>query len=341
MKAFGRALRSPLIGFLLAGLAVPLLVLWAGRVDFRELLAVGTELVLASLALNGIRFLAQGSRLYVLLRASGIEIGLWRSVIIRGASEFFALTVFPFGADEAFRTVVLRRLGLDTFHSIRVAFAELVFDVMAVAPFAVVAGLMALMAGNAHLATVLVPVASFQLLGSLLMARTVLRGRISGLEHLGRLSGLGRRLGMGGAWTSQNAGTDPEDRRIDLWKPWLVGVMASLSLVTALSHAALLHISLGPVGPGLIGSIIAHSSGGVLGSLPVTVGGAGLTEAGIHLSLLGLYGIDRLDAVLRWRIMTYHMCLAISGLMLLFSGGAIRKLVSRGSGNQPQQPKES
>jgi uncharacterized membrane protein YbhN (UPF0104 family) len=117
--------------------------------------------------------------------------------------------------------------------------------------------------------------------------------------------------------------------------------MASLSLVTALSHAALLHISLGPGGPGLIGSIIAHSSGGVLGSLPVTVGGAGLTEAGIHLSLLGLYGIDRLDAVLRWRIMTYHMCLAISGLMLFFSGGAIRKLGSRGSGNQPQPPKES
>jgi len=60
-------------------------VLWAGRVDFRELLAVGTELVLASLALNGIRFLAQGSRLYVLLRASGIEIDLWRSVIIKSS----------------------------------------------------------------------------------------------------------------------------------------------------------------------------------------------------------------------------------------------------------------
>ena len=82
MKAFGRALRSPLIGFLLAGLAVPLLVLWAGRVDPGELLTVGTELVLASLVLNGIRFLAQGSRLYALLRASGIEIDLRRSVII-------------------------------------------------------------------------------------------------------------------------------------------------------------------------------------------------------------------------------------------------------------------
>jgi hypothetical protein len=337
MRAFGRALRSPLIGFLLAGLAVPLLVLWAGRVDLGDLVAVGTELVLASLALNGIRFLAQGSRLYVLLLASGIEIDLWRSVIVRGASEFFALTVFPFGADEAFRTVVLRRLGLNTFHSIRVAFAELVFDVMAVAPFAVTAGVMALMAGNAHLATLLVPVASVQLLGSLVMARTVLRGRISGLGHLGWLGELGRRLGMGGAWTAQNA-DNPDDRQIDLWKPWLVGALASLSLVTALSHAALLQISLGPGGPGLVGSVVAHSSGGVLGSLPVTVGGAGLTEAGIHLSLLGLYGIDRLDAVLRWRIMTYHVCLAISGLMLLFSGGVIRELVAKGSGHRPHLP---
>ena len=95
MRALGRGLRSPIAGFLLAGLAIPLLLLWAGRVDLRDLLAMGAELLLASLALNGIRFLAQGSRLYVLLRAAGIRIDFWRSVIIRGASEFFALTVFP------------------------------------------------------------------------------------------------------------------------------------------------------------------------------------------------------------------------------------------------------
>jgi len=332
MRALGRALRSPLTGILLAGLAIPLLLLWAGRVDLRDLLAVGAELLLASLALNGVRFLAQGSRLYVLLRAAGTEIGLWRSVIIRGASEFFALTVFPFGADEAFRTVVLRRLGLNTFHSVRIAFAELVFDVMVVAPFAVAAGLMGLRAGNAHLATILVPVASAQLLGSLVMARTVLRGRVSGLEKFGWLSVLGRRVGVGEALTPQNA-VNPDERQVDLWRPWLVGALTSLSFVTALAHAALLQISLGPAGPGLIESVVAHSSGGVLGSLPVTVGGAGLTEAGVHLSLLGLYGIDRLDAVLRWRIMTYHVCLAISGFMLLVSGGVIRELVAKGSGH--------
>ncbi len=329
MRALKRALGSPLVGFLLSGLAVPLLLLWAGRVDLGDLLAVGTELALLSLALNGIRFLAQGSRLYVLLRASGVEIGLWRSVIVRGASEFFALTVFPFGADEAFRTAVLRRLGLSTLHSVRIAFAELVFDVMIVAPFAVIAGLMSLMAGNPHLATLLVPVASVQLIGSLLMARTVLSGRVSGLRRPRWLDELGRRLGIGEAWTTENAGS-PDDRRTGLWRPWLIGAMTSLSLVTALSHAALLQISLGPSGPGLIGSVIAFSSGGVLGSLPVTVGGAGLTEAGIHLSLLGLYDIDRLDAVLKWRIMTYHVCLAISGVMLLISGGVIRGLLSRG-----------
>ncbi len=331
MKAFGRVVRSPLFGLLLAGLTIPLLLLWVGRIDPRDLLAMGADLLLASLALNGVRFLAQGSRLYVLLRASGTEIGLWRSVIIRGASEFFALTVLPFGADEAFRTVVLRRLGLNTLHSIRVAFAELVFDVMVVAPFAVVAGVMALMAGNTHLATILVPVASAQLLGSLVMARTVLRGRVSGLEKLGWLSVLGRRIGVGEALSQQN-GVNPYERQVNLWRPWLVGALTSLSLVTALSHAALLQISLGSGGPGLIGSVIAHSSGGVLGSLPVTVGGAGLTEAGVHLSLLGLYGIDRLDAVLRWRIMTYHVCLAISGLMLFVSGGVIRELLAKGSG---------
>ncbi len=335
MNAFGKALRSPLIGFLLAGLAVPLLLLWAGGVGLEGLLAMGMELVLSSLALNGIRFLAQGSRLYLLLRASGIRIDLWRSVVIRAASEFFALTVFPFGADEAFRTAVLRRLGLNALQSVRVAFAELVFDVMVVAPFALAAGLMALKTGGIHLSTLLVPIASTQLLGSLLMARTVLSGRVSKLEKLGWLNALGRRIGLSEAWTVRGT-VGADDRRIDLWRPRLVGSMTTLSLVTALSHALLLHIALGPEGPGPIESVIAFSSGGVLGSLPVTVGGAGLTEAGIHLSLLGLYGIDRLEAVLRWRIATYHVCLVISGFMLLVSGGVIRELVAKGPLREPR-----
>ncbi|MDJ0273619.1 MAG: lysylphosphatidylglycerol synthase domain-containing protein [Nitrososphaerota archaeon] len=324
MNVIGRFLRSPLAGLLIAGVVIPLVLLRAGGIGLEDLMDVGPDLLATSLALNGLRFLAQGMRLHALLNAAGVRQKLTRSVLIRGASEFFALTVFPFGADEAFRTAVLTRLGLSVWTSLRIAFAELIFDVMVVAPFALVAGTIALSAGNAHLAALLIPVASVQLTFSLAISSVVLKGTVPRSRVIGWVSSVTSRFRVGGLNrpVSEEGWTDD---RSDLRKPQLVASMTLLSLAVMLAHAVLLQLALSSWGIDLIVAVIAFSSGGVLGSLPVTVGGAGLTEAGIHLALRSLFGVDDLEAVLKWRLMTYHVCLALSALILLLYGRRVRQ----------------
>jgi len=64
-------------------------------------------------------------------------------------------------------------------------------------------------------------------------------------------------------------------------------------------------------------ALYAFCSGETLGVLPITVGGAGLTEAGVYLYMERVLEIDSWSSVIKWRIATYYITLIITSFMLI------------------------
>ena len=76
--------------------------------------------------------------------------------------------------------------------------------------------------------------------------------------------------------------------------------------------------------------LYAFRSGETLGVLPVTAGGAGLTEIGVYLYLLRVLGVDSLSSVIKWRIATYYITLIITSFMLIYTSiKYFRKFLAR------------
>ncbi|MCX8202018.1 MAG: hypothetical protein N3H84_07970, partial [Candidatus Caldarchaeum sp.] len=97
----------------------------------------------------------------------------------------------------------------------------------------------------------------------------------------------------------------------------LTFLLASTAVVMS-APALILYLQLGSIGStGFLASLFSFHSGNVLGVLPVTVGGAGLTEAGVYIYLRTVYGIDSAATVVQWRIATYYVSLILSGVMFL------------------------
>ncbi len=77
---------------------------------------------------------------------------------------------------------------------------------------------------------------------------------------------------------------------------------------------------------GLYDSILATAASTELGSLPITVGGSGLTEIGLWAYVSGLNNLpslnevlkdSHLDVIISWRIASYHIPLMIMWLVLM------------------------
>ncbi|MDW3610920.1 MAG: lysylphosphatidylglycerol synthase transmembrane domain-containing protein [Nitrososphaeraceae archaeon] len=88
---------------------------------------------------------------------------------------------------------------------------------------------------------------------------------------------------------------------------------------------------------GLYDSILATAASTELGSLPITVGGSGLTEIGLWAYVSGLNNLpslnevlkdSHLDVIISWRIASYHIPLMIMWLVLMRLT-VIKKIMSK------------
>ena len=88
---------------------------------------------------------------------------------------------------------------------------------------------------------------------------------------------------------------------------------------------------------GLYDSILATAASTELGSLPITVGGSGLTEIGLWAYVSGLNNLpslndvlkdSHLDVIISWRIASYHIPLMIMWFVLMRLA-VVKKITSR------------
>lgn len=95
-------------------------------------------------------------------------------------------------------------------------------------------------------------------------------------------------------------------------------LLIMLTIIVIIAPAIILYGILVEYGYGnFLNALYAFRSGEVLGVLPVTIGGAGLTEAGVYLYMERVLGIDSWSSVIKWRIATYYITLIVTSSMLV------------------------
>lgn len=317
MKDGRRALRLSLIG-LAASVAVVFVIMRLFNVPVTSILAVSPQLLLVSVLLCVMRLVAQGLRFYVLVkRHSVVRLGLGEALVVRSVSEFFALTTVPFVADESVRLMILVQQGEKPVTAFWIAFSELILDVAVTAPIAVSAGLAAFIHGDVYLAAVLMVLPLIQLtLTTMLILLPRLR-KTHSLNIAGRISIPRRFLEPLKEFSGQSSDflKNFASSRGMTVTALLIGLTAAVMTLPAVTLYMVYSMSFDV---GFVEALFAFHAGNVLGVLPVTVGGAGLTEAGTFLFSSRILNVSSMDAVVLWRILTYYLTLLLTGLSFLF-----------------------
>jgi uncharacterized membrane protein YbhN (UPF0104 family) len=81
-------------------------------------------------------------------------------------------------------------------------------------------------------------------------------------------------------------------------------------------------------------STLAVYAAGAIAAVPVTIGGAGIMELTMQAYLISVYTFSSWASIVLWRIATYQVLLAITGVVFLMF---VRKATKRSS-RIPQKP---
>jgi len=314
----------------IVSVAITMLISRFSDVQLDSLLSTPPSLTSLAIALSLARLGAQGTRFYLLVKWNSlVRMGLWEAFLARGVSEFFALTTIPFLADEFVRTWMLTWRGERIGPALRIAFTELALDVAVSAPLTFAASTVALARGEIVISAMLyaIPGAQLATLAALLSMAAVRGG--SGLERFVTI--LAERVpGLGKAIEVLRSGLEPRGVSSSWQKTVILSV---ISVAVALTPAATLYLVFSRrTGAGFIEALYAFHAGNALGVLPVTVGGSGLTESGVYIYSSRVLGASSWEAVILWRILTYHTTLVVCGILLVFFT-LHRALKLRGTGD--------
>ncbi len=320
MSRVGRLIRGSLAG-LVASIGITLLITSLFNIPLSTLLSIPPSLLLLSIGLCLARLLAQGVRFHLLVqRLSATPMSIGEAFMIRSVSEFFALTTIPFMADEAVRAWILTEKGENPIVALWIAFIELILDVLVAAPIALLAGVAAMSHGAISVAIVLIVIPALQLI---VVTSLIMQPRRHGLELLRRMTSLlERRLPVFGRVLNmlKQPGSDSpgflEQLNFSRGKTISAGLLAATVAVMLIPAVTLYAVFSNHTAIGFIDAIYAFHAGNTLGVLPVTVGGAGLTEAGVYLFSSRVLRVYSWIAVVLWRILTYYLTLLVSGVML-------------------------
>jgi len=124
-------LRKTLIGVLVSVIVLFILTTLFG-VELSDVTAVGLWAFIASSALSMTGLTARSVRFVILVRryCGEVEIGAFKALLVRLASEFVALLSLSYVGDEAFRLGWLSKKGVNPGRAAWVAYLEIFFDVL-------------------------------------------------------------------------------------------------------------------------------------------------------------------------------------------------------------------
>ena len=322
--------RKTIIG-IAASLVIIFVIIKFSEVSVGEILRISASLFALFLFLAVLRAVAQGLRLYLMVRRyAPNRVSIGKALLLRASSEFFALTTIPFIADELARVAMLRQTGLETSTAASIAFSEMILDILVGGLVACLAGVSAVLAGSPSLGAVILFISVSQLT-AILVFTFLTAGKDFGAS-IDKLFGLARN---GSPRDKASASLEavlktigPAVSALFTRDRPLLAPLVALTLIVMTTPALALYL-LAP-SAGVLGSLYAFHADNALGVIPVTVGGSGLTEAGVFLYLSGVLRAGSWTPVIVWRIATYYLTLLITGAtVVIYSSGLLLGLRSR------------
>lgn len=301
-------------------------------VKVEDVLAVGLLPFVVSASLAAGELLVRSARFVFLVNKyqKGIRVGVLKALVIRLASEFVALISFSYVGDEMFRLGWLAKKGVEPGRAAWIAYAEIFFDVLIGTTLSIASAALLITRGATVLGAVVAAIAGGVLtIHILFLAYSVKRNlHLPGIarKFLEKFFGeKGRRAAQTIDETlasfSRVARGVVEERDYRV-----VSINVLLTFLGVLLWAGSLQVLLNASGIGVsfLESLLIVYAAVALSTIPVTIGGSGLSELGAALSTSALAAGNPWGAVVAWRIATYHIPLIICGLSMAWAMAELR-----------------
>ncbi|HYC12141.1 MAG TPA: lysylphosphatidylglycerol synthase domain-containing protein [Nitrososphaerales archaeon] len=246
----------------------------------------------------------------------------------RVGSEFVALTTPSFIGGEFVRAAWLARKGVEAGKALWIGFVEICIDVYVGSAVSLVAALVAFERGATTVAAliviVIVPIMAGYAFFILLFARRGVRFPRIIQRIASRLLGRARAERIVSQVQGWADGFSAAAKSMGRQSMPTIALAVCLALVQAVLSGLILWLLLAPGRAiDLSSSILAVFGVQALASVPITIGGSGISELGLQWYLSAVYGFSSWATVVLWRLVSYQ-------LVEVLTGGAFIVLLTRG-----------
>jgi uncharacterized membrane protein YbhN (UPF0104 family) len=318
-------LRLSILGVVASLVLLVLISAISGSSITESLALAGTSLLFAAF-FSVLKLVLQAARFHIIQStfSEKTRLPMHESFGVRIGSEFIAMAGVSYVGDEFFRTAYLMRRGVSAGTSLWLSYSEIFLDVIVGGSIGVAAGLYALSRGAVQIGTALILISAVILsVYTVLIYSSLTRNLVVPqwftriLQYL-----IGRRMSAKVKdFLDKTTSSFSEASRLILRRKALTGLIFSLLLTAAIaaSGAATLMLIADAFGHPLtfFDSLLAAYASITLATLPITLGGSGVSEAGLYYYLTTVLAIDNLPLVVAWRVASFHIPLLISALTFL------------------------
>jgi len=292
-------------------------------VRFEDLASIGFTTLIAACILVFLRLIVQGIRFHLLTSVLNIRAGFASSLLARVSSEFVSLSTPTFIGGEAVRLAWLKARGADLGKATWIVFLEIYLDVVSTA-LVVYASASYLLLRREYLLTSLAVLTSTVTTAFFTSIYMLSKKKIlhipDWLQNVIRFF-LGESRGSRVITSLNQNLLSYHNSAINMNSIFSCkrsfGILLCTALMILLSGAITqLIVGGSPSLRGLLLSISGFYISLVIGTLPITIGGSGVSELVLNHFTINIIGSNSWARVIAWRIVTYHIPLTISGLSL-------------------------
>jgi len=314
------------LGLLLSSAVVIAISILSG-VKFSDLTKLGylTFALAASVAASRLLVQILRFRVITLGLAGNPKPNLSGLALTRVASEFVSLSTPATSMGVFIRTAWLKGKGIDGGKALSIGYFEVLIEIYVGAGLALVAAVYALTRGAVAIGSTIIVVAMVLIIGyTVVFIIPALKGikvphavfTIAAFLVGGpRANDLYLRAVVGSLNFSLSARAIVSRESL----PVVVKAVGLTIIEDFLAGAALwLVLNAAGLKIDLVSSTLAAYGVVAIAQIPVTIGGAGITELTMQSYLTTVYGFSSWASVVLWRIATYQVLLAVTGIVFIF-----------------------
>jgi hypothetical protein len=292
-------------------------------VRFEDIVSIGFGTLFASSLLILLRLIVQGIRFHLLTSGLDIRRSVASSVFVRVSSEFVSLATPTFIGGEAVRIAWLKVHGAELGKAAWLIFLEIYLDVVSTA-LVVYASVLYLLVHQEYLiaalgAAVSTATTAFFTFIFLFSRKSILHipswlqrviKVLLGESRGGRIIDSVEQTLLGYHNSASNT------HSIFASKRTLGILLCTIAMIFLSGAVTQIILASTPTLGGLLLSTSGFYISLVIGALPITIGGSGISELVLSHFAANILGSSSWARVIAWRILTYHIPLTISGLSL-------------------------